>query len=94
MTLRKREAQTEKWKFSREPLEHPLLKKLEGREDACRAAVDSYLCILKYMGDVPTKRSRLGTELTDRTFKPAINMVRFRDLLKEYFLRNSAKLYD
>ncbi|PAV81570.1 hypothetical protein WR25_02774 isoform A [Diploscapter pachys] len=81
MTLRKREAQTEKWKFSREPLEHPLLKKLEGREDACRAAVDSYLCILKYMGDVPTKRSRLGTELTDRIFKPAINMEVLRDEL-------------
>ncbi|PIO72979.1 myTH4 domain protein [Teladorsagia circumcincta] len=65
--------------FSREPMDVPLLKKLEGRDEQCRDAMTMFVCLLKYMGDQPSRRSRLGTDLTDSIFKPAIAHVYFPD---------------
>uniref|UniRef100_A0A1I7TBZ6 Unconventional myosin heavy chain 6 n=1 Tax=Caenorhabditis tropicalis TaxID=1561998 RepID=A0A1I7TBZ6_9PELO len=81
MTLRKRESQIESWRFSRDHIEAPLLKKLNGRDDACRGAVEIFAAIMKYMGDEPSKRSRLGTHLTDHIFKLPISMEALRDEL-------------
>lgn len=81
MTLRKKESQIESWRFSRDHIEGPLLKKLNGRDDACRGAVEIFAAIMKYMGDEPSKRSRLGTHLTDHIFKLPISMEALRDEL-------------
>ncbi|KIH64464.1 myosin head [Ancylostoma duodenale] len=73
MTLRRRDvAPLPRWRFSREPLDVPLLKKLEGRDEQCRDAISMFVYVMKYMGDQPSRRSRLGTDLTDNIFKPAI----------------------
>ena len=34
------------------------------------------LPILKYMGDYPSRKQRLSTELTDQIFEPALSTVR------------------
>ncbi|VDM53445.1 unnamed protein product [Angiostrongylus costaricensis] len=77
LTLRRREiAVSRRWRFGREPLDVPLLKKLEGRKEQCRDAVTMFVFVMKYMGDHPSRRSHLGTDLTDVIFKPAITDVR------------------
>ncbi|XGW09151.1 hypothetical protein V3C99_011454 [Haemonchus contortus] len=88
MTLRRRDvAPLPRWRFNREPLDVPLLKKLEGREEQCRDAITMFMCLLKYMGDQPSRRSRLGTDLTDSIFKPAIAHEILRDELYCQLLR-------
>ncbi|KAK5978240.1 hypothetical protein GCK32_007754, partial [Trichostrongylus colubriformis] len=88
MTLRRRDVMPmPRWRFSREPLDAPLLKKLEGREEQCRDAIAMFVCLLKYMGDQPSRRSRLGTDLTDSIFKPAIAHEILRDELYCQLLR-------
>ncbi|WKX93477.1 hypothetical protein Q1695_011059 [Nippostrongylus brasiliensis] len=88
MTLRRRDvAPLPRWRFGREPLELPLLKKLEGRDEQCRDAVSMFICVMKYMGDQPSRRSRLGTDLTDSIFKPAIAHEILRDELYCQLLR-------
>ncbi|CAD6187198.1 unnamed protein product [Caenorhabditis auriculariae] len=81
MTLKRKEAQVERWRFSRENIDTPLLKKINGREDAAKGSLEIFAGILKYMGDEPTKRSRLGTHLTDHIFKLPIAMEILRDEL-------------
>ena len=67
------------WKYSREPLKQPLLKKLLGKEELCQQAVICFLAILKYTGDHPSKRSRTGNELTDQIFEGPLK----NELLKD-----------
>ncbi|CAI5455470.1 unnamed protein product [Caenorhabditis angaria] len=81
MTLRKKETSVENWRFSREHIDQPLLKKLNGRDDASRGAVEIFASMMKYMGDEPSKRNRLGTHLTDHIFKLPISMEVLRDEL-------------
>ncbi|RCN35550.1 myTH4 domain protein [Ancylostoma caninum] len=88
MTLRRRDvAPLPRWRFSREPLDVPLLKKLEGRDEQCRDAISMFVYVMKYMGDQPSRRSRLGTDLTDNIFKPAIAHEILRDELYCQLLR-------
>ncbi|KAK6015900.1 myTH4 domain protein, partial [Ostertagia ostertagi] len=88
MTLRRRDVMPmPRWRFSREPMDVPLLKKLEGRDEQCRDAISMFVCLLKYMGDQPSRRSRLGTDLTDSIFKPAIAHEILRDELYCQLLR-------
>ncbi|VDL70133.1 unnamed protein product [Nippostrongylus brasiliensis] len=42
-----------KWRFGREPLELPLLKKLEGRDEQCRDAVSMFICVLQFLKSRP-----------------------------------------
>ncbi|CAJ0583494.1 unnamed protein product, partial [Mesorhabditis spiculigera] len=80
MTLRRREPNTgEIWRFSREPIREPLLKKLEGRKEPAIEAINSYIAIMKYMGDYQTHRSRLGTDITDQVFKAPLKYEILRD---------------
>lgn len=79
MTLRRKDSQVDRWRFSREPIDQPLLKKLNGRDEASRAAAEIFVSIMKYMGDEPSKRSRLGTHFTDHIFKLPISMEPLRD---------------
>ncbi|ETN74934.1 hypothetical protein NECAME_12604 [Necator americanus] len=88
MTLRRRDvAPIPRWRFSRDPQDVPLLKKLEEREEQCRDASSMFIFVMKYMGDQPSRRSRLGTDLTDNIFKPAIAHEILRDELYCQLLR-------
>uniref|UniRef100_A0A0K0DPR8 MyTH4 domain-containing protein n=1 Tax=Angiostrongylus cantonensis TaxID=6313 RepID=A0A0K0DPR8_ANGCA len=88
LTLRRREiAVSPRWRFGRELLDVPLLKKLEGRSEQCRDAVTMFVFVMKYMGDHPSRRSHLGTDLTDIIFKPAITDEILRDELYCQLLR-------
>ena len=48
----------ELWRWGKEPLKVPLLKKLDGKEEASAEAVMAFLAILKYTGDHPSRRPR------------------------------------
>ncbi|KAE9550764.1 hypothetical protein FO519_006016 [Halicephalobus sp. NKZ332] len=67
------------WRHSREPIRQPLLRKLEGKLEPCNEAVMSYLAIMKYMGDHPTKRPRHPVELTDTIFRGPLKYEVLRD---------------
>ncbi|CAB3984354.1 Unconventional myosin-VIIa [Paramuricea clavata] len=67
------------WAFQKEPIKQPLLQRLIGKEDLSYKATQTFLGILKYMGDYPSKRSRSTTELTDEIFEPPLNSEAMRD---------------
>ncbi|CAJ0583689.1 unnamed protein product, partial [Mesorhabditis spiculigera] len=53
--------------------------KLEGRKEPAIEAINSYIAIMKYMGDYQTHRSRLGTDITDQVFKAPLKYEILRD---------------
>ncbi|XP_053403414.1 myosin-VIIa-like isoform X2 [Mercenaria mercenaria] len=69
----------ELWKYSKEPLKQPLLKKLHGHEEFSQEACMCFLAILKYMGDHPSKRYQVANKLTDQIFEAAIKTEMLRD---------------
>uniref|UniRef100_A0AC35EU69 Myosin-VIIa n=1 Tax=Panagrolaimus sp. PS1159 TaxID=55785 RepID=A0AC35EU69_9BILA len=69
----------ELWRHSREPLRHPLLKKLEGKAEPSSESLISYLAIMKYMGDHPMKRHKHPVELTDIIFRAPLRYEVLRD---------------
>ncbi|XP_052783803.1 myosin-VIIa-like [Mya arenaria] len=69
----------ELWRYSKEPLRQPLLKKLLGREEVSQEACLCFLAILKYMGDHPSKRGRMANELTDQIFEPPLRTEILKD---------------
>ncbi|GLG95789.1 uncharacterized protein GBIM_02686 [Gryllus bimaculatus] len=58
----RRGAADELWRHSREPLKQPLLRKLLAKEELAEEACFAFAALLKYMGDLPSKRPRLGNE--------------------------------
>ncbi|XP_013408130.1 myosin-VIIa-like, partial [Lingula anatina] len=68
----KRRRQEELWRYSKEPLKQPLLKKLLGKEELSMESINCFLSILKYMGDHPSKRTRGSNETTDQIFEPPL----------------------
>jgi myosin-7 len=75
----KRRRQDELWRYSKDPLKQPLLKKLQGKEELAQEACLIFLVILKYMGDHPSKRGRAGNEFTDQIFEPPLKHEILRD---------------
>ncbi|XP_052782593.1 myosin-VIIa-like isoform X3 [Mya arenaria] len=69
----------ELWRYSKEPIRQPLLKKLLGREEVSQEACLCFLAILKYMGDHPSKRGRMANELTDQIFDPPLKTEILKD---------------
>lgn len=65
----------ELWRHSREPIRQPLLKKLQNKEGVAEEACFVFTSALKYMGDIPHKRSKIGNELTDQIFDPPLKQV-------------------
>ena len=63
------------WAYQKEPLKQPLLKKLVGKTELADEACECFLNILKYMGDHPSTRKRMGNELTDNIFEPPLKNV-------------------
>ncbi|XP_046961515.1 myosin-VIIa-like [Vanessa cardui] len=70
ITPAKRTVSGNLWSHAREPIRKPLLKKLQDDEKLSKAAVASFIAILKYMGDMPTPKARSVTEYTDEIFRP------------------------
>ena len=71
----RRRRQDELWRYSKDPIRQPLLKKLAGKEDLSQESCLCFLAVLKYMGDHPSRRSRTGNELTDQIFEAPLKHV-------------------
>lgn len=67
------------WKHSREPIKQPLLKKLLNKEELSTEACLAFNAILKYMGDLPSRRTRSGNDLTDTIFEGPLKFDILRD---------------
>nr|XP_058950063.1 unconventional myosin-VIIa-like [Pocillopora verrucosa] len=67
------------WAFTKDPIKQPLLKRLAGQEELAQKATQTFLAIMKYMGDYPSKRVRQTTDLTDAIFEPALLHEPLRD---------------
>ncbi|XP_045511744.1 myosin-VIIa [Colias croceus] len=75
----KRGGAEELWRHSREPIKQPLLKKLQAKEELAEEACFAFTAILKYMGDLPSKRPRIGNEYTDHIFDGPLKHEILRD---------------
>lgn len=67
------------WSHTREPLKQALLKKIVGSEELSQEACMSFIAVLKYMGDYPSKRTRSVNELTDQIFEWAVKAEPLKD---------------
>ncbi|GFY49046.1 myosin-VIIa [Trichonephila inaurata madagascariensis] len=67
------------WRHSREPIKQPLLKKLLNKEELCQEACFAFNALLKYMGDLPSRRTRTGNELTDQIYDGPLKHEILRD---------------
>lgn len=67
------------WKHSREPLKLPLLKKLMNKDELREESCLIFHAVLKYMGDLPSRRTRTGNELTDQIFEGPLKHEILRD---------------
>ena len=65
----------ELWRHSREPIKLPLLKKLMNKDELREESCSIFHAILKYMGDLPSRRTRTGNELTDQIFEGPLKHV-------------------
>ncbi|XP_056467244.1 myosin VIIAa isoform X2 [Gadus chalcogrammus] len=67
------------WSCTREPLKLPLLKKVINHEELAQDACLSFIAMMKYMGDYPSKRTRSVNELTDQIFEGALKAEPLKD---------------
>ncbi|XP_041851792.1 myosin VIIAa isoform X2 [Melanotaenia boesemani] len=67
------------WSCTREPLKQPLLKKVVNHEELAQDACMSFIAMMKYMGDYPSKRTRSVNELTDQIFEGALKAEPLKD---------------
>ncbi|XP_026757269.2 myosin-VIIa isoform X1 [Galleria mellonella] len=79
LSTAKRGGSEELWRHSREPIKLPLLKKLQTKEELADEACFAFTAILKYMGDLPSKRPRIGNEYTDHIFDGPLKHEILRD---------------
>ncbi|KAH9642765.1 hypothetical protein HF086_010418 [Spodoptera exigua] len=79
LSTAKRGGAEELWRHSREPVKQPLLKKLQAKEELAEEACFAFTAILKYMGDLPSKRPRIGNEYTDHIFDGPLKHEILRD---------------
>ena len=77
----------ELWRHSREPIKFPLLKKLMNKDELREESCSIFHAILKYMGDLPSRRTRTGNELTDQIFEGPLKHV------SENFLHTATNWY-
>ncbi|OQV23320.1 Myosin-VIIa [Hypsibius exemplaris] len=79
LTSVRKKDKDELWKHTREPIKLPLLKKIQIKDELNQEACFAFQSIMKYMGDLPSKKSRVSNELTDQIFEKALK----EDLLKD-----------
>ena len=75
LSTARRSRTDELWRHSREPLKQPLLKKLLNKDELAGEACLCFHAMLKYMGDLPSRRTRTGNELTDQIFEGPLKHV-------------------
>lgn len=79
LTLTGKKSGEDLWRYSRDPIKQPLLKKLLLKEELAEEACFAFAAILKYMGDLPSKRPRIGNEITDHIFDGPLKHEILRD---------------
>ncbi|GBP20574.1 Myosin-VIIa [Eumeta japonica] len=79
LSTAKRGGVEELWRHARDPIKQPLLKKLQAKEELAEEACFAFTAILKYMGDLPSKRPRMGNEYTDHIFDGPLKHEILRD---------------
>lgn len=82
------------WAYQKDPIKQPLLKKLVGKAELADEACECFINILKYMGDHPSNRKRIGNELTDNIFEPPLKNV--KTIIKKFLilkLKNNNFIY-
>ncbi|XP_055389301.1 myosin-VIIa isoform X2 [Condylostylus longicornis] len=79
LTLTAKRNPDEIWRYSRDPIKAPLLRKLQSKEELAEEACFAFAAILKYMGDLPSKRPRMGNEITDHIFEGPLKHEILRD---------------
>lgn len=79
LTTARRGGPEDLWRHSRDPIKQPLLKKLISKEELAEEACFAFAAILKYMGDLPSKRPRIGNEYTDHIFDGPLKHEILRD---------------
>ncbi len=79
LTLSSKRGHEDLWRYSRDPLKQPLLKKLLAKEELAEEACFAFAAIMKYMGDLPSKRPRIGNEITDHIFDGPLKHEILRD---------------
>ncbi|XP_061637581.1 unconventional myosin-VIIa-like isoform X9 [Phyllopteryx taeniolatus] len=67
------------WSCTREPLKQPLLKKVVHHEELAQESCMTFIAVMKYMGDYPSKRTRSVNELTDQMFEGALKAEPLKD---------------
>lgn len=95
LTSARRGNTEELWRHSREPLKQPLLKKLLTKEELAEEACFAFSAVLKYMGDLPSKRPRIGNEYTDQIFDGPLKhvcAVKFYGNLNILVVKHSMKI--
>ena len=75
------------WKYSREPIKQPLLKKLLQKDELAHESIHAFNAVLKYMGDLPSRRNRGGNDLTDQIFDGPLKHVSISSLWLQHFER-------
>ncbi|XP_006902869.1 PREDICTED: unconventional myosin-VIIb [Elephantulus edwardii] len=67
------------WAHSSEPLRQPLLKHVHANTDLRDCACQTFIAILRYMGDYPSRQTLSSLELTDQIFAPALQEATLQD---------------
>ncbi|KAG8034767.1 hypothetical protein G9C98_007843 [Cotesia typhae] len=67
------------WKHTRAPIKAPLLKKVCENKELFPLTLEIFTNILRYMGDLPSNRQKIGTEYTDVIFKLSLEHDYLRD---------------
>lgn len=75
----RRTSKEELWRHTNEPIQMPLLQKLQHDDVLGKEACLAFMAILKYMGDLPSAKPKATNEYTDQIFKGALN----NDLLRD-----------
>lgn len=68
------------WRHTRDPMKQPLLRKLAGKEELAEEACFAFAAMLKYTGDLPSKR-RMPNEYTDQIFDGPLKHVKKNNLM-------------
>ena len=69
LTRARRNRSDDLWRHSREPLKQLLLRKLINKDELAQESCLCFHATLEYMGNLPSRRTRTGNELTNHIFE-------------------------
>lgn len=73
-------------------MKQPLLRKLAGKEELAEEACFAFAAMLKYTGDLPSKR-RMPNEYTDQIFEGPLKHVNKNNLILIYVVKKKKLQY-